>query len=71
MATLNSCRKELHAILRELKILEEGIRTSFSGIGQDRCADCLESVIERYQMLLNNLDQVDPTRLASLINGEE
>lgn len=71
MATLNSCKRELRSIIRELSSIEEGIRSSFSGIGQDRCADCLDVVIGKYQYVLNRLEQVDTNRLADFINGEE
>lgn len=71
MATLNSCKRELRSIIRELTSIEEGIRTSFAGIGQDRCADCLDVVIGKYQYVLNRLEQVDANRIADFINGEE
>lgn len=71
MATLNSCKRELRSIIRELTSIEEGIRSSFSGIGQNQCADCLDVVIEKYQYVLNRLEQVDTNRLADFVNGEE
>lgn len=71
MATLNSCKQELRSIIRELTNIEEGVRSSFSGIGQDRCADCLNKVIGKYQGVLNRLEQVDTNRLADFINKGE
>lgn len=71
MATLNYCKQELRAIIRELNSIEEGIRSSFSGIGQDRCADCLEVVIRKYQSVLTSLERVDTNRIADFINGGE
>ena len=71
MATLNSCKQELRSIIRELNSIEQGVRSSFSGIGQDRCADCLDKVISKYQGVLNRLEQVDTNRLADFINKGE
>ncbi len=71
MATLNSCKNELSSIIRELQSIEEGVRYSFTGIGQDHCADALAAVIRKYQNVLYRLDQVDTNRLADFINGEE
>ena len=70
MATLNSCRNELRSIINELNAIEDGIRYQFSGIGQENCADCIESVINKYRYVLNRLNNVDQNRLADFINGE-
>lgn len=71
MATLNSCRQEMRSIIREMKSIEEGIRTSFAGIGQDHCADCLDKVIRKYEYVLRKLENVDTNFIADFINGEE
>ena len=71
MATLNSCKRELRAIIQELQRIEDGVRYSFSGIGQEHCANSLSVVIQRYQNVLYRLEQVDTNRLADFINGEE
>lgn len=70
MATLNSCKEDLRAIIRELVSIEEGVRNNFSGIGQQYCADCLDAVIGKYRYVLRRLEQVDTNRLADFINGE-
>lgn len=70
MTTLNSCKSELLSIIRELESIEEGVRNSFTGIGQDYCADSLDAVIRKYQNVLYRLEQVDTNRLADFINGE-
>ena len=70
MATLNSCRSELRSIINELNAIEDGIRYQFSGIGQENCADCIDSVTRKYQNLLNQLNNVDPNKLADFINGK-
>lgn len=71
MASLNSCKSELRSIIRELESIEEGVRSSFVGIGQDHCANSLDAVIRKYQNVLYRLEQVDTNRLADFINGEE
>ena len=71
MATLNSCKSELRSIIRELEKIEEGVRYGFTGIGQEHCADSLNSVIRKYRNVLYRLEQVDTNRLADFINGEE
>lgn len=70
MATLISCRSELRSIINELNAIEDGIRTQFVGIGQENCADCIDSVIRKYQYVLNRLNNVDSNCIADFINGE-
>lgn len=71
MATLNSCRQEMRSIIREMRSIRDGIRTSFSGIGQEHCADCLDKVIGKYEYVLRKLENVDTNFIADFINGEE
>lgn len=70
MATLNSCRNELRSIINELHAIEDDIRHQFSGVGQEHCADCLETVINKYRYVLNRLNNVDQNRIADFVNGE-
>ena len=71
MATLNSCRNELRSIINELKDIENGIRQNAVGLGENRCADALNGVINKYEYVLRKLNNVDTNRLADWINGEE
>lgn len=71
MATLSSCRAELQSIINELNSIEDGIRTDFSGIGQNMCADCIGSATAKFQKVLNDLYNVDYNRLAEWILGEK
>ena len=68
MNTLESCRDELSAILKELNDIEIGVRTQFTGIGQEHCADCIDAVIRKYQKILNDLYNVDTNFIADFIN---
>lgn len=71
MATLQSCRNELAGILRELRSIEEGVRTSASGIGQDNCAASIGKIIGKYEYVQRKLNNVDQNLVADFINGEE
>ncbi len=56
---LNSIKSELNSIIRELEAISYGVRHDFTGIGNDRCADCINSVLQNYYTVrrkLNNLD---------------
>lgn len=70
MATLNSCRSELRSIIQELQSIEDGIRSEFVGIGQDKCANCIDNTVSKYQYVLRRLNNVDTNRLADFVNGE-
>lgn len=71
MASLNSCRSELRAIINELRDIEWGVRRDFSGIGQDLCADCISRLADKYEGVLSRLNRVDTNRLADWIQKTE
>ena len=71
MATLNECRRELRSIISELHSIEDDVRASGYGLGQDLCADCIGRIADRYQSsVMSRLDRVDTNRLADWINGD-
>lgn len=56
---LAAIKKELNSIISELESISNGVRKSFSGIGNDRCADCIDKVVDQYcyvKKKLNNMD---------------
>lgn len=56
---LYSIKKEMSSIIRELESISYGIGKDFIGIGSDKCAGTLNSVINNYyrvQQKLNNID---------------
>ncbi|MFI3312537.1 MAG: hypothetical protein R3Y62_01490 [Eubacteriales bacterium] len=67
--SLSQCRTELRSILTEMESIESGIRSDFTGIGQDLCGNCLEKVITRYEYALTKLNNVNENRLASWLNS--
>lgn len=71
MATLQSCRNELAAILTELRSIKEDLSTCAVGIGQENCAASIQKVIEKYEGVQHKLKNVDQNKLADFIIGEE
>ena len=56
---LDSIKRELNLIIRELESISSGVRNDFIGIGNDKCADCINKVLDQYYYVrkkLNNLD---------------
>lgn len=52
-------KRELTSIIREMRSISIGVRNDFKGVGSDRCASCIDSVINnccKLQKTLNNLD---------------
>ena len=56
---LASIKRELNSIISELESISNGVRKDFTGIGNDKCADCIDKVVNQYYHVkkkLNNLD---------------
>lgn len=56
---LASIKRELNSIISELESISSGVRSDFTGIGNDKCADCINKVLNQYYYVrqkLNNLD---------------
>lgn len=52
-------KRELNSIISELESISSGVRSDFTGIGNDKCADCINKVLNQYYYVrqkLNNLD---------------
>lgn len=69
--SLEYCRNELRSIIRELESIENGVRSDFVGIGSELCADCLQRVENKYEYVLQKLNNVDTNRLADWILGDD
>lgn len=63
---LREYRRELRSIIAELENLESGIRHDFKNVGNDKCADCIHSVIVKYRSALRTLNSVDASVLDRL-----
>lgn len=60
---LYSIKKELSSIIRELESISYGIGKDFVGIGNDKCAGTLNSVINNYYRVQKKLNNIDTSRV--------
>ena len=67
---LSDVRTELRSIIQELQNIESGVRSGFTGIGQDMCANGVVEVINHYQRMLNRLDSMQPNFFMSLFSDD-
>ena len=54
-------KSELRSIISELESISSGVRYDFTGIGNDKCADCIDKVISQYYYVKSKLDNLDTT----------
>jgi len=69
---LASIKTELDSIIRELESISGGVRRDFVGIGNDKCADCIDRVLSQYYYVrrkLNNLDTSTVTETYARAHG--
>ena len=69
---LNSIKRELNSIIKELESISSGVRNDFTGIGNDKCADCIDRVLNQYYYVskkLNNLDTSTVTESYAKTHG--
>lgn len=58
-AELNSIIRELDSIIRELDDISGNIRRDFVGIGNNQCANCIDTVTNQYRWAKRKLDNMD------------
>ena len=56
---LYAIRDELSSIIAELNDISAGVRRDFRGIGNERCAECIDRVIEQYRVVARKLNNMD------------
>ena len=56
---LNSIKQEVASIINELKDISQGVRRDFVGIGNDKCASCIDLVVNQYQKVYNELNNIN------------
>lgn len=61
---LYSIKVELNSIITELQSISNGVRNDFTGIGSDKCADCIDNVVTKYYIVRQKLDNINTTSLA-------
>lgn len=52
-------KRELQGIIEELGNISSGVRQSFSGVGNEKCAECLSMAQKHYTDVKKQLDKVD------------
>ena len=56
---LISIKSELNLIIAELESISQGIRNDFIGIGNEKCADCIDNVLTQYYFVRRKLNNID------------
>ena len=60
---LYSIQQELQSIIRELEEIAAGVRGDFRNIGNDRCAQSIDSVTNKYRYALTRLKTMDTSKV--------
>ena len=50
---------ELRNIINEMRSISSGVRRDFSGIGNEKCSDSINKVIDQYTYVQRKLDNID------------
>jgi hypothetical protein len=58
---LASIKRELNSIISELESISKGVRNDFTGIGNNKCADCIDRVLDQYYYVRRKLNNLDTT----------
>lgn len=64
-------RAELSSIIGELEKVEFHVRHDFKNVGNEKCADSIQSVISKYRDALNTLNSIDASTLDTLKSEAE
>ena len=68
---LDQVRSELSSIIGELRRIEQGVRSDFSGIGQDRCANCINAIADYYEFtVLTQLNSMNQGLISQLLSSD-
>ena len=70
MASLNDCRAELNAIITEMDRIEWEVRQGAHNVGEDKCADTVSRINDKFRKAKRKLDSVDLSKLAEWAMGE-
>lgn len=62
-AELQSIKYELDSIINELESISTGIRQDFRGIGNERCAECIERVTYQYRVAKRKLSNINTSKV--------
>lgn len=64
-------KSELRSIISELEDVERHLRSDFKNVGNEAVADCIGSVITKYESTLKTLNSVAPSMLDKLAQAAE
>ncbi len=56
-------KQELNSIIIELEAIENGVRNNFVGIGNDKCANSINTVISNYRRVKRSLDNINTSKV--------
>ena len=56
---LDGIKEDLNAIIRELEGISSGVRSDFLNVGNDKCANSIDSVIAKYRYVKTKLNNMD------------
>lgn len=62
---LDLIKNELNSIIRELNDISTNVRYGFKGIGSEKCADCISSVVNQYNYAQRKLSNVNTTAVTA------
>lgn len=60
---VNAMINELHSIITELSDISRGLRTEFQGIGSERCASSIDTVIGNCATVKSKLQNMDMNKV--------
>lgn len=56
---LYDIKQELRSIISEMRSISYGVRNDFSGIGNEKCSDVINRVIDQYTYVQNKLNNIN------------
>jgi len=56
---ITTIKVELQKVINELESISKGIRQEYEGIGNVECANCLDKVIDQYELAKSKLNSID------------
>ena len=56
-------QRELQGIINELNDIAYGVNRDFTNFGEEKCADCIRRVADKYSFVKRKLDNIDTNRV--------
>ncbi|MFI3326897.1 MAG: hypothetical protein R3Y35_12115 [Clostridia bacterium] len=58
---LLSIKSEFNSVISELESISNAVRSNFTGIGNDKCSDSIDRVLNQYYSIIKKLNNLDTT----------